>query len=389
MLGLALEGGGARGAFQMGVVKALLEEGYAFDGVTGTSIGAINGAMIAQEAFEEGYALWEKAYPSLFFNLEDETFQKLINRDVDKDTLLRMASKLRMIIRNKGVDTSGIRRVLEEIIDEDRIRKSKILFGLVTVSLSDFKACELYKEDIPVGKMVDYLIASATFPGFKLTRIDDRRYIDGGVINNCPINLLANKGFKEIIAVRTLAPGIYRSVRNPDIKLTVIKPSDDLGRILDFSNALIKRNLKMGYYDAIRRVKGLKGRKYTIKPVQEDLIFHLLQSLSEESIQEMGKIYGFEGMNPKRMLFEEILPQTSGKLGLARDASYQDIVIALLEVLAEQKGINKYEVYTFEDFMNLLKTDESNKTQEPGYKHRLLDKKPQLLKAAQTIIGAV
>lgn len=389
MLGLALEGGGARGAFQMGVVKALLEEGYAFDGVTGTSIGAINGAVIAQGAFEEGYGLWERAYPSLFFDLEDEAFQKLMNRDVDKDTLLRMASKLRMVIKNKGVDTSGIRRVLEEIIDEDRLRKSRILFGLVTVSLSDFKACELYKEDIPAGKMVDYLIASATFPGFKLTRIDDRRYIDGGIINNCPINLLANKGIKEIIAVRTLAPGIYRTVRDPDIKLTVIKPSDDLGRVMDFNNALIKRNLKMGYYDAIRQIKGLKGRKYTIRPVSEDHVFQLLQSLSEESIQEMGKIYGLEEMNPKRMLFEEILPQASERLSLAKNASYQDIVIALLELLAEQKGINKYEIYTFDAFMDLLKTEGSHKTDEPGFKLRLLDKKPHLLKTAQTIIRAV
>ncbi len=59
MYGLALEGGGVRGAFHVGAVKALLEEGYEFGGVTGTSIGALNGAMIAQGDFEAGYKLWE------------------------------------------------------------------------------------------------------------------------------------------------------------------------------------------------------------------------------------------------------------------------------------------------------------------------------------------
>ena len=42
----ALEGGGARGAFHMGVVKAFLEEGYEIGGITGTSIGALNGAIV-------------------------------------------------------------------------------------------------------------------------------------------------------------------------------------------------------------------------------------------------------------------------------------------------------------------------------------------------------
>lgn len=58
MLGLALEGGGAKGAYHMGVVKAYFEEGYYFDGVVGTSIGALNGAIIAQGDFELGYELW-------------------------------------------------------------------------------------------------------------------------------------------------------------------------------------------------------------------------------------------------------------------------------------------------------------------------------------------
>ena len=47
MLGLVLEGGGAKGSYHAGAIKALHESGYSFDGVMGTSIGAINGAIVA------------------------------------------------------------------------------------------------------------------------------------------------------------------------------------------------------------------------------------------------------------------------------------------------------------------------------------------------------
>ena len=58
MLGVALEGGGARGAFHVGAIKALLEEGYEIDGVVGTSIGAFNAAMIAQGDFEKCFEMF-------------------------------------------------------------------------------------------------------------------------------------------------------------------------------------------------------------------------------------------------------------------------------------------------------------------------------------------
>lgn len=57
MLGLVLEGGGARGAFQIGAFQALNEKGFRFDGIVGTSIGAINGALLAQGDFELGAGL--------------------------------------------------------------------------------------------------------------------------------------------------------------------------------------------------------------------------------------------------------------------------------------------------------------------------------------------
>ena len=80
MLGLVLEGGGARGAYEMGAVKALMENGYKFDGVVGTSIGAINAAVIAQGDWAIGSKIWSKLTPELLFP-GDETIIDVITNN--------------------------------------------------------------------------------------------------------------------------------------------------------------------------------------------------------------------------------------------------------------------------------------------------------------------
>ena len=77
MRGLVLEGGGAKGAFHAGALKALFERGYTFDGVTGTSIGAVNGAMVAQGDFDLCLELWQSASPSMLFDCDNDMFIKL------------------------------------------------------------------------------------------------------------------------------------------------------------------------------------------------------------------------------------------------------------------------------------------------------------------------
>lgn len=79
MIGLALEGGGTRGAFHMGVIKAFLDEGYEIGGVTGTSVGALNAAILVQGSFEEGCRIWENLNPSDIFDMDEEDYRKLIN----------------------------------------------------------------------------------------------------------------------------------------------------------------------------------------------------------------------------------------------------------------------------------------------------------------------
>ena len=61
-----------------------------------------------------------------------------------------------------------------ELIDEEKIRSSGKDFGIVSVSLTDFKPLEIYIENIPLGQLVEYLLASAYLPVFKTERIDGK-----------------------------------------------------------------------------------------------------------------------------------------------------------------------------------------------------------------------
>lgn len=361
MFGLALEGGGVKGAFHMGALKALLEEGYEFGGVAGTSIGALNGAIIAQGDFEAGYKLWESMDAPLLFDIEETQYKKLIDRRIDKELLIKLAARMGAIIENKGIDTEKMRQVVESIVDEEKLRRSDMDFGLVTVSVTDLKPLELYKEDIPEGRMIDYIMASASFPGFKLNPIGDKYYIDGGFYDNCPINLLARKGFNEIIAVRTLGLGIVQHVRYPNVKVMNIIPSEDLGSTLDFNRNLIKRNLQMGYYDTMRSLKGLKGRRYYIIPENEEEVFDTFCKLPDTLVKELGKLLRIKEMPVKRMLFERILPQLAYIMRLNAASEYQDILIGLLEELAEDSGVNKYKIYSMIEFIREIEIHTAEK----------------------------
>ncbi len=396
MLGLALEGGGAKGAYHMGVVKAFLEEGYEFGGIAGTSIGALNGAVIAQGDFEKGYELWENMDPSILFNVDDIDYNSFLNLDnIDKENIIKLASRAKRIIKQKGIDTSRIRQLLKSIIDEEKIRKSEIDFGLVTVSISDLKPLELCKEDIPEGKIVDYLIASANFPGFEPQKIEDKYYMDGGLYDNCPINLLAKKGYREIIAVRTLGIGVVQNVKYPDVNVTNITPSENIGRILNFDNQLIHKNLQMGYYDAMRLIKGLKGSKYYFYNdyLNEDDIFQGLSLIPDKNINLIGKILGIKEMPSKRMVFEKIIPKLADILEMSYNATYEDIIVTLMETLAEEKGVERYKVYSFDEFIKAINelsdTERLNDFEERFNLLGIYTKKHKILKAAQEISNSI
>ena len=73
--GLTLEGGGARGAYHIGAVKALVENGYEFGAVVGTSIGAVNAAYIAQGDLDFVYNMWKTLSFDALFDVDQESYE--------------------------------------------------------------------------------------------------------------------------------------------------------------------------------------------------------------------------------------------------------------------------------------------------------------------------
>ena len=358
--GIVLEGGGSRGAYHMGAVKAILEKGYNITGIAGTSIGAVNGAMIAQGDFEVAYKVWETIKYDTLFDIDEKKLMHALNKNLNFNIVKYMSRKFTEMVKHGGIDTQKMRKFLDEHIDEDKVRNSNIKFGLVTYSLTDKKPFELFVEDIPKGMLKDYIMASSTLPGFKQEPLENKYYIDGGVYNNCPLNMLVDNDFKDIFVVRTTSyskiKDIKRIRKQKDVTFKIIEPRGSLGNILNFESKTSNRLINMGYYDALKVLDNLDGIEYYFNPLAEELF---QKSLSEYKQEELNKIYellNLTSFESKKTLFETVIPILISKIGFKEAKTYKDVVQALVEYIALKENIEQYKVYDFYEFLTLVKS---------------------------------
>lgn len=363
MYGVALEGGGARGAYHIGALKALMENGYEISGIVGTSIGAFNAAVVAQGDFDKLYKFWTSSTSADLLDVNIQDVVKIVNKKIDFDLVKNVTDFVKVVASNKGMDTAKYKQTLDKLIDEKKLRKSKKDYGLVTVSWTDKKPLELYKEDIPEGMISSYVLASSYLPVFKSEKIGDKVFIDGGFYNNCPVDMLVKKGYKNIIEIRTKAVGIYKKFKVPkDVNVITIVPKDDLGSVLFADKDLANKNVQMGYYDALKVINKLKGNNYYIKDIKRGIFFESLLKLSDDQILDIaeGCIKVNKEKEARKVLFENILPDISRKLKLSKAFSYNDLLIEIAEhLVASEELVEKYEVHELKDIILEIKKNSS------------------------------
>lgn len=258
MKGLVLGGGGARGSYQVGVWKALEQLDWKPGIITGTSVGSLNGAMLTAGKVEELEQLWLTLTPQEVAVYPPEP------QDKDKWRAFMLE-----LIQSGGLDVTPLQNQIDLYLREEETRNSPIKFGLVTVEMRGLKPHELTLEEIPRGKLGDYLMASsACFPAFRPREIDGVKYIDGGYTDNMPFHLAARMGATELLCVDLNGIGINR-INNTGLPTKVIGSRWSLGGLLTFSPENAKRNIALGQLDCLRSFGRYEGEWYALTPDPE------------------------------------------------------------------------------------------------------------------------
>ena len=319
---LVLAGGGARGSNQVGVWRALTELGWNPQIITGTSVGSLNGAMFALDLYETARDMWTSIRSQDVMELPEET-----------RNLTELHQFLRDVVRAGGMDVTPLEEIVERVLDEDALRASPIRFGLVTVEKRGLKPRELPLEEIPKGKVKDYLLASAAcFPALRAKQIDGVQFLDGGYRDNMPTGLAQKMGAEELVCVDLEGVGITLPNRT-GLPTTMVRSYWELGDILHFDPDTARRNIELGYYDTLRAFGRLRGCAYAV-------------AKNEQTAQDAAAF---------RQRFDAVQKAVKAKypVTLTADlalklANMQDAELAPLEAAAEDVGVDPTRYYTVE-----------------------------------------
>jgi len=185
---LVLSGGGARGAYQVGVLKALAELGIEFDMAFGTSVGGINAAFYVQGKLSQLEDLWCSISATDVFRLP--TMNQLRH----------------LLIGHRWglLDTGPLEEMLYREMDLEKFKSSQTKVGFITTDLCTLETRIISTDDIKSRRhLVDTLMASSALPIlFPARHVNGEGFwIDGGLVRNTPMQAAINLGAKEIYIV--------------------------------------------------------------------------------------------------------------------------------------------------------------------------------------------
>ena len=213
-LGLALSGGGIRGIAHAGVLKALEDNNIKIDVIGGTSAGGIIAALYAM-----GYSPY---YIYILF--------KRYARNISGK---RMENFLNQIAENKGINKVKDITMPIVIPTVDISNTNKYIFTNNKPKNNTFK----YIDDISIGKAIR---ATSCFPGvFRPVKYKNHMFLDGGILDNVPVEEVRKQGAAKVIAVNFAADEVNEESNTMDI---IMRTIDCMG------NKISEENLKSSDY---------------------------------------------------------------------------------------------------------------------------------------------
>ncbi|MFF3580625.1 patatin-like phospholipase family protein [Streptomyces mirabilis] len=265
-IGLVLAGGGARGAYQVGVVEYLAELGVSLAAVAGTSIGALNGAVVAAhgplgEAVDYMVSMWDEV---------GRTAGPAVSGVGTVPDVVKLARGA--VLRPGFVDS-----VLDRHVDLTRLNLPFWVTAFpadpddnwiadVVRSVNGVQSEWIKVNDLAVPERREAVLASAALPFIAPgRRVGDRLYRDGGlggVYANAPLGPLMSESPLDLILITHLRRGVlWDAGRYPSATVLEIRPSEALVSpgatgeaisLMDFSARRLNELRQLGYRDAER-----------------------------------------------------------------------------------------------------------------------------------------
>ncbi|MCA3219312.1 MAG: patatin-like phospholipase family protein [Burkholderiales bacterium] len=263
---LALQGGGAHGAFTWGVLDRLLEEpGLRVDGISGTSAGAMNAAVLADGLAESGPEGSRLALERFWRRVSEAALLSPMRRgplevltgtwSLDYSPLfnaVEMASRLMSPYDLGTMAGNPLRKILTDSIDFDRLARSPVRVFINTTNVRTGKGRVFRNAEVTV----DALLASACLPTlFQAVEIGGDAYWDGGYSGNPSLGPLVREcGANDLILVQINPierPGTPRSAREIHNRLNEISFNSPLIKELRII-AILRREIDLAGSESMR-----------------------------------------------------------------------------------------------------------------------------------------
>ena len=281
---LVLGSGGARGMAHIGVIKEIEARGYKIISVSGCSMGAVIGGFYCANKLDEFYA-WAKSLNYLdLLRLVDFSF-----------------------ISNGAIRGDKVFSLLAEMLDDIQIENLDIPFTAVTTDLAHSKEVWFQR-----GSLEQAMRASAAIPGlFQPVKLDDRLFVDGGVLNPLPIAASVSAHADYIIAIDLNADVPMPEVKKDLVSLKEIpEPSLDENDKNDWLNSIVNKASQW-----FTSEDDLEGDVEAVKAKAETGVANLgkLEILYQmfEVMQASLSQYKVAGYPPDLLVR---IPQTSGEM---------------------------------------------------------------------------
>lgn len=194
-----LSSGGARGALQVGALKALLEHGETPDVIVGTSIGSWNGAVLALDPTEQGVEKLEKVWNTL------TTSRILLGWEPHLPTAAPAFAGAFVVAAIRRVTLgypslygdSGLRQVFSQHLDGMRFEDTKVPFRVIAANLTTGGLTVFGRGPAELA-----MLASAAIPGiFPPVRIGGQIFVDGGALESASIDTAIQLGARRIFVL--------------------------------------------------------------------------------------------------------------------------------------------------------------------------------------------